>query len=96
MDNTNELLKKITFFSESDFKEELLQHGKLVNFKKGDIIVRDGQYVKFLPIVIKGALEFFSRRMTEKYCFIMSEPEKPAPCRSQRLILITKARLMVL
>jgi CRP/FNR family transcriptional regulator, anaerobic regulatory protein len=62
MDNTNELLKKITFFSESDFKEELLQHGKLVNFKKGDIIVRDGQYVKFLPIVIKGAIRVFQQK----------------------------------
>jgi len=62
MDNTNDLLKKISFFSEAEFKEELLQHGKLVTFNKGDIIVRDGQYVKFLPIVIKGAIRVFQQK----------------------------------
>jgi CRP/FNR family transcriptional regulator len=62
MDNTDDLFKKITLFNEPEFKEELLQHGKLVTFKKGDIIVRDGQYVKFLPIVIKGAIRVFQQK----------------------------------
>ena len=51
----NDLLKKLSFFTEPGFKEELLQHGRLVSFNKGDVIVRDGQYVKFLPIVLKIA-----------------------------------------
>ncbi len=62
MDKSNDILKKITFFTETAFKEELLQHGKLLNFNKGDIIVRDGQYVKFLPIVIKGAIRVFQQK----------------------------------
>jgi len=62
MDNRNELLKKIAFFTEPAFKEELLQHGKLLTFKKGDIIVRDGQYVKFLPIVLRGAIRVFQQK----------------------------------
>lgn len=62
MSNPDDLFKKITFCTEPAFKEELLQHGKLLTFKKGDIIVRDGQYVKFLPIVIKGAIRVFQQK----------------------------------
>lgn len=61
MSSTRDLLKQITFFTEPEFKEELLQHGKLLSFNKGDIIVRDGQYVKFLPIVLKGAIRVFQQ-----------------------------------
>ncbi len=58
---TNDLFKKLTFFSEPEFKGELLQHGQLLSFNKGDVIVRDGQYVKFLPIVLKGAIRVFQQ-----------------------------------
>jgi CRP/FNR family transcriptional regulator len=61
MITTNDVLKKLTFFTEPGFKEELLQHGQLLTFSKGDVIVRDGQYVKFLPIVIKGAIRVFQQ-----------------------------------
>lgn len=58
---TADLLKKLSFFTEPGFREELLQHGQLVSFNKGDVIVRDGQYVKFLPIVLKGAIRVFQQ-----------------------------------
>ena len=62
MENKGDLLKKLSFLNEPGFKEELLQHGKLVAFNKGDTIVRDGQYVKFLPIVIKGSIRVFQQK----------------------------------
>ena len=46
------LAANFTFFSEPELQEELLEKGNIVSFKKGDVIVRDGQYIKFLPIVI--------------------------------------------
>jgi len=61
MINANDLFKKLTCFTEPGFKEELLQHGQLLSFNKGDIIVRDGQYVKFLPIVLNGAIRVFQQ-----------------------------------
>ena len=61
MTPTTDLLKRLTFFTEPGFKEELAQHGQLLSFKKGDVIVRDGQYVKFLPIVLKGAIRVFQQ-----------------------------------
>ncbi|WP_295651719.1 Crp/Fnr family transcriptional regulator [uncultured Mucilaginibacter sp.] len=62
METTNELLKKLTFFNEPQFKAELLEHGKLLSLNKGDTIVRDGQYVKFLPIVLKGSIRVFQQK----------------------------------
>jgi CRP/FNR family transcriptional regulator len=62
MNDSGDFLKKIAFFSEPGFKAELVQHGKLLLFKKGDVIVRDGQYVKFLPIVISGAIRVFQQK----------------------------------
>jgi CRP/FNR family transcriptional regulator, anaerobic regulatory protein len=62
MTDITDLFKKINVFREPEFKAELIQHGKLLEFKKGDIIVRDGQYVKFLPIVIKGAIRVFQQK----------------------------------
>jgi CRP/FNR family transcriptional regulator len=57
-----ELLKKLTVFTEPGLKEELIKHGKLVSFNKGDVIVRNGQYVKFLPIVISGAIRVYQQK----------------------------------
>lgn len=58
----NDLFKKLPFFTEPGFKTELLEHGKLLSFNKGDIIVRDGQYVKFLPIVLTGAIRVYQQK----------------------------------
>ncbi len=57
----NELFRTLHFFTEPGLQQEILEHGKVVSFNKGDVIVRDGQYVKFLPIVIKGAIRVFQQ-----------------------------------
>jgi CRP/FNR family transcriptional regulator, anaerobic regulatory protein len=62
MDNKNELLRKLTFFTEPGLKEELLQHGQIHSFNKGDVIVREGQYVRFLPIVLSGAIRVYQKK----------------------------------
>src|SRR5471030_2625555 len=62
MHNEDDLFKKLKFFPEPEFREELLKHGQVASFNKGDVIVRDGQYVKFLPIVLKGAIRVFQQK----------------------------------
>ena len=62
MDSSTELFNKLSFFTEPEFKEEILQNGQLVDFKKGDVIVKEGQYVKFLPIVIEGSIRVFQQK----------------------------------
>ena len=61
MISNTDLLNKLNFFTEPGFKEELLKHGQVASFNKGDVIVRDGQYVKFLPIVLKGSIRVFQQ-----------------------------------
>jgi len=62
MDNANDLSKKLAFFSEPELQAELINNGNFMNLNKGDIIVRDGQYIKFLPIVIKGAIRVYQQK----------------------------------
>ncbi|AHM61940.1 Crp/Fnr family transcriptional regulator [Flammeovirgaceae bacterium 311] len=56
------LRRNLHFFSEPDFQQEIREHGKLVVLNKGDVVVREGQYVKFLPIVIKGSIRVFQQK----------------------------------
>ena len=55
-------LDQLSFFTEPAFQEELLLYGQVASFKKGDVIVKDGQYVKFLPIVLKGAIRVYQQK----------------------------------
>lgn len=54
-----DIFKILDFFSEPKLQEEIIQNSQLVTFDKGDIIVREGQYVKIVPIVISGTVRVF-------------------------------------
>ena len=56
------LFKQLSFFAEPEFQQELLDNGKLLTLNKGDVIVKDGQYVRFLPIVIKGSIRVYQQK----------------------------------
>jgi CRP/FNR family transcriptional regulator len=62
MDASEILLSRLNFFAESELQQELLKHGKIVSINKGDIVVKDGQYVRFLPIVVKGAIRVYQQK----------------------------------
>ena len=62
MESTDNLFKKLSFFPEPEFQEEILNNCKIVSFKKGDVIGKEGRNVKFLPIVIEGAKGFPPKR----------------------------------
>ncbi len=61
MENTYNLFEKLNFFSEPEFQDEILNNCRITSFNKGDVIVREGQYVKFLPIVIEGNIRVFQQ-----------------------------------
>jgi len=62
MEYAYNLFKKLTFIREPEFQEEVLNNCRITSFSKGDVIVKEGQYVKFLPIVIEGAIRVFQQR----------------------------------
>jgi len=55
------LLTKLNFLSDLSLQEEIVNNGEMIDLNKGDIIVKEGQYVKFLPIVLKGSIRVFQR-----------------------------------
>ena len=62
MEHTYNLFKKLSFICEPEFQDEVLNNCTVASFAKGDVIVKEGQYVKFLPIVIEGAIRVFQQK----------------------------------
>ena len=41
----------------SDLKSKLLENVQLANFDKGDVLLSSGQYIRLLPLVVKGSIK---------------------------------------
>lgn len=49
-------------FSEPSLKEEIIKHGKLIKANKNDLLIRQGQHLGFLPIVIDGKVRVYQEK----------------------------------
>lgn len=59
----SELLPKLpNTFHEPELRQEMINHGKFLQVNKGDTIVKEGQYLDFLPIVISGEIRVFQQK----------------------------------
>ena len=76
----NTSLPHLKYFSEPELKQEIQAHGKIVSLNKGDVIVKVGQYVKFLPIVLKGSIRVFQQKEDREILLIMFSRNKRARC----------------
>lgn len=59
METQERIFRTLDFLYEKELQEEILANSKVNSFKKGDVIVREGEYVKILPIVLSGAIRVF-------------------------------------
>lgn len=57
MPNAELISNKLRNTFEKALQDELLQEGKVVEVKAGDIIIDNGQYIKFVPILISGTIK---------------------------------------
>ncbi len=57
-------------------KNEILEKGILKNIPVGTEILREGQYVKAVPIVLEGLLKVFSRRDDRELLLYYIEPSE--------------------
>lgn len=76
MEVTIDLFKKLKSFSEPELQKEILQHGKIVKANKGDILIKEGQYLNFLPIVIKGLLRVYQEKEDREILLYYVGPEQ--------------------
>jgi len=53
--------KSFPFFKDIELQNEILKNSTLYTAKKGDVIVREGQYIKMLPLVISGSIRVFQQ-----------------------------------
>src|ERR1044071_5292018 len=56
------LFNKLQAFREPDLQKEIIKNGKLLKANKGDVLIKEGQYLNFLPIVIKGQIRVYQEK----------------------------------
>lgn len=71
-----DLTARLDFVSEPALRQELLETAKLEVFEPGDVIVREGQYVKVLPIVISGSIRVFHHKEDREILLYYVEPSQ--------------------
>ena len=59
---TTDLFKKLPLIQESELKEEILKSGKVITASKGDVLIKEGQYLDFLPIVLSGSIRVYQKK----------------------------------
>lgn len=59
MESTADLISKLKSFREPELKEAMSSHGKVITADKGDVLIKEGQRLDFLPIVISGHIRVY-------------------------------------
>jgi len=75
MEKTVELFTKLSF-SEPELHQEMLAHGKVITANKGDVLIKEGQFLNFLPIVIKGKIRVYQQNEDREILLYYVGPEQ--------------------
>lgn len=76
MELSADLFIKLKSFSEPGLQNEIRKHGKIIKANKGDILIREGQYLDFMPIVIKGQIRVYREKDDREILLYYVEPEQ--------------------
>jgi CRP/FNR family transcriptional regulator, anaerobic regulatory protein len=55
------IFKNFPFYRKTELVDEIFNNATLVTLKKGEILIREGQYLKTLPLVIEGSIRVFQQ-----------------------------------
>jgi len=69
-------LSKLTSALHPDLRKELEAHGILKEVPQGTEILREGQYVKVIPIVLEGLIKVFSRHEEKELLLYYIKPQE--------------------
>lgn len=56
-----DLFSHLRSFSEPELQDEMRAHGKVISASKGDVVIKEGQRLDFLPIVISGSIRVYQQ-----------------------------------
>ena len=76
MEATLDLFRKLKSFSEPGLQQEILKHGKLLKANKGDILIKEGQHLNFLPIVLNGQIRVYQQKEDREILLYYVGPEQ--------------------
>ena len=76
MAGPNELFKTLRSFREPALQEEMLNSGKVIEARKGDLLIREGQRLDFLPIVIRGLIRVYRQWEDREILLYYVKPEE--------------------
>jgi CRP/FNR family transcriptional regulator len=72
----SDVFKRINLFHEPELREAMLEHCDLKVFEKDDVIVREGQFVKVVPIVVTGMLRVYQTKENREILLYHVEPSQ--------------------
>src|SRR5687767_7917472 len=58
---TEDWLNELNLFTEPELRSEILKHGKVIQAQVGDVLIKEGQHLNFLPIVIRGKIRVYQQ-----------------------------------
>lgn len=76
INQSQQIFKVLNFISEPKLQEEILQKSQIIQSNTGDVILREGEYVKVLPIVIEGAIRVFQTKEDREILLYYVEPSQ--------------------
>ncbi len=76
MDTAAEIFKNLKSFPEPELQEEMITHGKVISANKGDVLIKEGQRLDFLPIVIKGLIRVYQQKEDREILLYYVGPEQ--------------------
>ncbi len=69
-----DFFKVLNYIHEIELREEIVEKCDVLTFKKGETIVREGEYVKILPIVLSGHIRVFQTKEDREILLYYVEP----------------------
>ena len=72
----SDVFKRINLFHEPRLREEILEHCELQTFEKSEVVVREGQFVKVVPIVVSGLLRVYQTKEDREILLYHVEPSQ--------------------
>lgn len=76
--NTDSIIdfSKFSLAREPELKEEIKSVGEIQSFNKGELLIREGQYLKVLPIVLKGSIRVFQTNEDREILLYYVQPQE--------------------
>jgi CRP/FNR family transcriptional regulator, anaerobic regulatory protein len=73
---TDTVFNELKIFIEPELKAEIIKHGKVIQAQSGDVLIREGQHLNFLPIVIRGRIRVYQEKDDREILLYYVGPEE--------------------